>query len=190
MRLRPSQHWLPLLHRNRLQQRPLGRFIIKKGFTAHKTGIVCYLNCSTSHTRCGRRRPWFVAGRPVRTAVHPPAPVKAQQKPDEALDKAHALGGAKKSHNNGARRVACLFDLYQQYTSLLSAEKTKLRRRAKNLLYRLRAAPSRPFPDGGKEENEKSQGSLQAWKPNAAKACRLVKNPAWVRCNPLWVFEG
>jgi hypothetical protein len=61
----------------------------------------------------------------------PPALVKAHQKLDAAVDKAYELGGGKKSYKNDAERVAYLFELYQQYTSLLPAEKAKPRRRAK-----------------------------------------------------------
>jgi hypothetical protein len=61
----------------------------------------------------------------------PPALVKAHQKLDAAVDKAYELGGGKKSYKNDAERVAYLFELYQQYTSLLPAEKAKPRRHAK-----------------------------------------------------------
>ncbi|MFZ3141327.1 class I SAM-dependent DNA methyltransferase [Polaromonas sp.] len=61
----------------------------------------------------------------------PPALVKAHQKLDAAVDKAYELGGGRKSYKNDAERVAYLFELYQQYTSLLPAEKAKPRRRAK-----------------------------------------------------------
>ena len=63
----------------------------------------------------------------------PPALVKAHQKLDAAVDAAYALGGGKKTWKNDAERVAFLFELYQQYTSLLPAEKAKkpLKRRAK-----------------------------------------------------------
>lgn len=61
----------------------------------------------------------------------PPALVKAHQKLDAAVDKAYELGGGKKSYQNDAERVAYLFELYQQYTSLLPAEKAKPKRRAK-----------------------------------------------------------
>ena len=61
----------------------------------------------------------------------PPALVKAHQKLDAAVDKAYELGGCRKSYKNDAERVAYLFELYQQYTSLLPAEKIKPRRRAK-----------------------------------------------------------
>ena len=61
----------------------------------------------------------------------PPALVKAHQKLDAAVDQAYELGGGKKSYKNDAERVAYLFELYQQYTSLLPAEKAKPRRRAK-----------------------------------------------------------
>ncbi|MEO7400521.1 MAG: DNA methyltransferase, partial [Polaromonas sp.] len=61
----------------------------------------------------------------------PPALVRAHQKLDAAVDKAYELGGGKKSYKNDAERVAWLFELYQQYTSLLPAEKAKPKRRAK-----------------------------------------------------------
>ena len=61
----------------------------------------------------------------------PPALVKAHQRLDAAVDKAYEAGGGKKSYKNDAERVAYLFELYQQYTSLLPAEKTKPRRRVK-----------------------------------------------------------
>ncbi|CAN5513425.1 N-6 DNA methylase [soil metagenome] len=61
----------------------------------------------------------------------PPALVKAHQKLDAAVDKAYELGGGRKSYKNDAERVAYLFELYQQYTSLLPAEKAKPRRRTK-----------------------------------------------------------
>ena len=57
--------------------------------------------------------------------------IKAHQKLDAAVDKAYELGGGKKSYKNDAERVAYLFELYQRYTSLLPAEKTKPKRRAK-----------------------------------------------------------
>ena len=61
----------------------------------------------------------------------PPALVKAHQKLDAAVDKAYELGGGKKSYKNDAERVAYLFELYQRYTSLLPAQKTRPKRRAK-----------------------------------------------------------
>ncbi len=61
----------------------------------------------------------------------PPALVKAHQKLDAAVDKAYEPGGGRKSYQNDAERVAWLFELYQRYTSLLPAEKTKPKRRAK-----------------------------------------------------------
>ena len=61
----------------------------------------------------------------------PPALVKAHQKLDAAVDKAYELSGGKKSYKNDAERVAYLFELYQQYTSLLPAQKTGPKRRAK-----------------------------------------------------------
>ena len=61
----------------------------------------------------------------------PPALVKAHQKLDAAVDKAYELCGGRKNYKNDAERVAFLFELYQQYTSLLPAEKAKPRRRVK-----------------------------------------------------------
>ena len=55
----------------------------------------------------------------------PPALVKAHQKLDAAVDKAYELGGGRKSYKNDAERAAFLFELYQQYTSLLATEKAK-----------------------------------------------------------------
>ena len=60
----------------------------------------------------------------------PPALVKAHQKLDAAVDKAYELGGGRKNYKNDAERVAYLFELYQQYTSLLPTEKAKPKRRA------------------------------------------------------------
>jgi len=60
----------------------------------------------------------------------PPALVKAHQKLDAAVDAAYAVGGAKKTWKNDAERVAFLFELYQQYTSLLPTEKNKPKRGA------------------------------------------------------------
>ncbi len=61
----------------------------------------------------------------------PPALVKAHQKLDAAVDAAYALGGGKKNWKNDAERVAFLFELYQRYTSLLPAQRTGPKRRAK-----------------------------------------------------------
>ena len=61
----------------------------------------------------------------------PPVLVKAHQKLDVAVDKAYEHSGGKKSYKNDAERVAYLFELYLQYTSLLSVEKSKPKRRAK-----------------------------------------------------------
>ena len=58
----------------------------------------------------------------------PPVLVKAHQKLDAVVDAAYC----KKSFKNGAERVAFLFTLYQQYTSLLpAAGKTKRPRKSK-----------------------------------------------------------
>lgn len=48
----------------------------------------------------------------------PPALLKAHQKLDAAVDKAYGKSGFK----SDAERVAFLFDLYRQYTSLLPAD--------------------------------------------------------------------
>ena len=61
----------------------------------------------------------------------PPALFKAHQKLDAAVDAAYALCGGKKAWKNDAERVAFLFKLYQRITSLLPANKTKSRKRAK-----------------------------------------------------------
>jgi hypothetical protein len=45
--------------------------------------------------------------------------VKAHQALDKAVDKAYESNGGKKAYANDAERVAFLFTLYQQYTSLL-----------------------------------------------------------------------
>jgi hypothetical protein len=60
----------------------------------------------------------------------PPDLLKAHQKLDAAVDKAYESHGGKKSYKSDAERVAFLFELYQQYTSLLPADtkKTKIRK--------------------------------------------------------------
>jgi hypothetical protein len=60
----------------------------------------------------------------------PPELLKAHQKLDAVVDKAYESSGGKKSYKSDAERVAFLFDLYQQYTSLLpvDAKKTKIRK--------------------------------------------------------------
>ena len=60
----------------------------------------------------------------------PPELLKAHQKLDAAVDKAYERSGGKKSYKSDAERVAFLFELYQQYTSLLPADtrKTKIRK--------------------------------------------------------------
>lgn len=61
----------------------------------------------------------------------PPALVKAHQKLDAAVDTAYG----KKSFKNDAERVAFLFDLYQQYTTLLpGAAKPKRVRKSRYTL--------------------------------------------------------
>ena len=56
----------------------------------------------------------------------PPALVKAHQKLDAAVDAAYG----KRTFKNDAERVAFLFELYQQYTSLLPVESVKTKRRS------------------------------------------------------------
>jgi len=60
----------------------------------------------------------------------PPELLKAHQKLDAAVDKAYEHSGGKKSYKSDAERVAFLFELYQQYTSLLPTDgkKTKTRK--------------------------------------------------------------
>ena len=60
----------------------------------------------------------------------PPELLKAHQKLDAAVDKAYEPSGGKKSYKSDAERVAFLFELYQEYTSLLPAETkmTKIRK--------------------------------------------------------------
>ena len=60
----------------------------------------------------------------------PPALVKAHQKLDAAVDAAYG----KKTFKNDAERVAFLFTLYQQYTSLLPAETTSKKTRRPRVL--------------------------------------------------------
>jgi hypothetical protein len=47
------------------------------------------------------------------------------------VDKAYEASGGKKSYKSDAERVAFLFGLYQQYTSLLPTDKPKPKRNAK-----------------------------------------------------------
>jgi hypothetical protein len=60
----------------------------------------------------------------------PPELLRAHQKLDAAVDKAYERSGGQKSYKSDAERVAFLFELYQQYTSLLPADakKTKIRK--------------------------------------------------------------
>ena len=58
----------------------------------------------------------------------PPALLKAHQELDKAVDSAYS----KKKFKSESERVAFLFDMYQQYTSLLPKEKTKPARKRKN----------------------------------------------------------
>ncbi|WP_413916913.1 type IIL restriction-modification enzyme MmeI [Candidatus Skiveiella danica] len=60
-----------------------------------------------------------------------PSLLKAHQKLDAAVDKAYEASGGKKSYKSDAERVAFLFELYQLQTSLLPADKPKVKRRAK-----------------------------------------------------------
>jgi acyl carrier protein phosphodiesterase len=52
----------------------------------------------------------------------PPALVKAHQKLDAAVDALYLVTADRKSFKSDAERVAFLFELYQQYTSLLPQE--------------------------------------------------------------------
>ncbi|NMM11974.1 MAG: class I SAM-dependent DNA methyltransferase [Rhodoferax sp.] len=61
----------------------------------------------------------------------PPELLKAHQKLDAAVDKAYEASGGKRSYKSDAERVAFLFELYQQYTSLLPPAPVKTKRRAK-----------------------------------------------------------
>lgn len=61
----------------------------------------------------------------------PPALHKAHQKLDAAVDKAYEACGGKKSYKSDAERVAFLFELYQQITSLLPPTKAKGKRKAR-----------------------------------------------------------
>ena len=61
----------------------------------------------------------------------PPELLRAHQKLDAAVDKAYEASGGKKSYKSDAERVAFLFELYQLQTSLLPADKPKVKRRAK-----------------------------------------------------------
>jgi hypothetical protein len=59
----------------------------------------------------------------------PPALLKAHQKLDVAVDKAYEANGGKKTWANDAERVAFLFELYEQATSLLVTKTAKRGRR-------------------------------------------------------------
>jgi hypothetical protein len=59
----------------------------------------------------------------------PPDLAKAHTKLDKAVDVAYGYKGA----NNDGERVAFLFDLYQQMTSLLVVEKVVRKKRQKNV---------------------------------------------------------
>jgi len=61
----------------------------------------------------------------------PPELLKAHQRLDAAVDKAYEAIGGKRSYKSDAERVAFLFELYQKYTSLLSASTAKTKRKAK-----------------------------------------------------------
>ena len=56
----------------------------------------------------------------------PPVVVKGHQKLDAAVDVAYG----KRTFKNDAERAAFLFELYQQYTSLLPVESVKPKRRS------------------------------------------------------------
>ena len=58
----------------------------------------------------------------------PPELQKAHQKLDAAVDKAYEASGGKKSYKSDAERVAFLFGLYQQYTSLLPVAGARAKR--------------------------------------------------------------
>lgn len=62
----------------------------------------------------------------------PPMPtnlVKAHQALDRAVDAAYSSSGGKKNWGTEAERVAFLFELYQKVTSLLPADKPKVKRK-------------------------------------------------------------
>jgi hypothetical protein len=61
----------------------------------------------------------------------PPELQKAHNKLDAAVDKAYEVSGGKKTYKADAERVAFLFALYQQYTSLLPVAPEKAQRKAK-----------------------------------------------------------
>jgi hypothetical protein len=63
----------------------------------------------------------------------PPELLRAHQKLDAAVDKAYEASGGRKSYKSDAERVAFLFELYQQYTSLLPADKPKPQRRPRHI---------------------------------------------------------
>jgi hypothetical protein len=63
----------------------------------------------------------------------PPELLKAHQKLDAAVEKAYESSGGKKSYKSDAERVAFLFELYQQYTSLLPADAKKTKTRKSKL---------------------------------------------------------
>lgn len=62
----------------------------------------------------------------------PPELLRAHLRLDTAADKAYERSGGKKSYKSDAERVAFLFELYQKYTSLLPAEKLKIKRKARS----------------------------------------------------------
>ena len=61
----------------------------------------------------------------------PPELLKVHQKLDAAVDKAYEPRGGKKSYKSDAERVACLFELYQEHTSLLPATPAREKRKVK-----------------------------------------------------------
>lgn len=67
----------------------------------------------------------------LETLTMPPALTKAHQALDRAVDVAYLANGSRKSFANDAERVAFLFELYQQYTSLLPFDHKSRRRQRK-----------------------------------------------------------
>lgn len=62
----------------------------------------------------------------------PPALLKAHQKLDAAVDKAYEASGGPKAWKNDAERVAFLFGLYAQATSLFHRREAPRRGRSAN----------------------------------------------------------
>jgi hypothetical protein len=59
----------------------------------------------------------------------PPALTKAHQRLDKAVDAAYLSGTGRKPFTSDAERVAFLFELYQQYTSLLPTDKSSKKKK-------------------------------------------------------------